>query len=141
MTIIEKARLIREAMDAAGSALTEEQAVECAWMFEPYRVGVEYKKGKMLIYGVNGVGDPQIYRVEQLHTSETGWRPNETRALYTPIGLTADGYPIWARPTGAQDAYGYGNIVEYKGFLYKSIHPANVWAPDEYPDAWERVIK
>ena len=36
---------------------------------------------------MNSVGDPQLYKVVQEHTSQADWTPDSNPALYTPIGL------------------------------------------------------
>lgn len=126
MTIIEHAQRIREAMDAAGFALTEEKAMECVWLYKPWTAGTEYAKDMYLTYGTNGVGDPQLYRVVQSHTSQDDWTPDAVPALYTPIGLNDKGYPVWSQPTGAHDAYNIGDIVDYEGTLYESTINGNI---------------
>ena len=136
MTIIEQAQAIREAMDIAGATLTEEQALVCVRLYSPYEVGKEYKKDEFFTYGVNGVGDPQLYKVNQGHTSQADWKPDITPALYTAIGLDDSGYPVWAQPTGAHDAYNQGDIVNYNGTLYQSLINGNVYSPDAYPVGW-----
>lgn len=47
--------------------------------------------------------------------------------------------PEWVQPTGAHDAYKKGDLVTYKGKVYRSLIDANVWAPDAYPQGWELV--
>lgn len=118
-------------------SLTDEQAMEVATVYPKYEVGKLYKPNEMFTYGVNDVGDPQLYRVVSEHTSQEDWTPNVTPALYTPIGLTEEGYPIWSKPTGSHDAYNIGDIVDYNGTLYKSLIDGNVYSPEEYPAGWE----
>ena len=113
--------------------LTDEEAMEITTIYPAYEVGKAYAVDEMLTYGVNEVGDPQLYRVAQAHTSQADWTP----ALYTPIGLTEKGYPVWSQPSGAQDAYNTGDIVDYNGTLYKSLIDGNVWSPETYPNGWE----
>ena len=120
-------------------SLTDESAMEVAIIYPPYKVGKLYKPNEMFTYGKNGVGDPQLYRVVSEHTSQVDWTPDKTPALYTPIGLTEEGYPIWSKPTGAHDAYNIGDIVDYKGTLYKSLINGNIYSPEEYPQGWEVV--
>lgn len=139
MTVIEQAEAIREAMDVAGAALTEEMALECVRLYRPWEVGKAYQIGEYLTYGQNGVGDPQLYKVVQAHASQADWTPDKTPALYDAIGLDEEGHPIWSRPTGAHDAYNNGDIVDYNGVLYESIIDGNVWSPDEYPAGWKVV--
>ena len=141
MTILQQAYAIREAMDAAGALLTEEQALVCVRLYGPWEIGRQYKKDEYLTYGINGVGDPQLYRVVQDHTSQSYWRPGTSPVFYTPIGLDDSGYPVWAQPTGAHDAYNKGDIVNYNGVLYKSLIDGNVYSPDAYPAGWGEVIE
>ena len=121
------------------ASLTEEQAVEVVAVFDPWQEGKIYAIGDYLTYGTNGVGDPQLYKVVQNHTSQADWRPDVTASLYTPIGLDDSGYPVWSQPTGAHDAYNAGDIVNYNGKLYKSLIDGNVYSPDVYPSGWEAV--
>lgn len=137
MNMIEQAKAIREAMDYAGASLTEEMALSCAYLYRPWAVGVAYAVDERLTYGVNKVGDPQLYKVVQAHTSQSDWTPDITPALFTAIGLTETGYPVWSKPTGAHDAYNKGDIVSYNDVLYKSLIDGNVYSPDEYPAGWE----
>ena len=137
MTVIEQAEAIREAMDKAGAMLTDELALECVRLYRSYEVGKAYKKDEFFTYGTNGVGDPQLYKVVQDHTSQADWTPDKTPALYTPIGLDDDGYPVWSQPTGAHDAYNKGDIVNYNGTLYQSLIDGNVYSPDSYPAGWK----
>lgn len=137
MNMIEQAQAIREAMDYAGASLDEDTALICVAPYRPWAVGVSYKVNDYFTYGVNTVGDPQLYRVVQAHTSQADWTPDSVPALYTPIGLTEEGYPVWSQPTGGHDAYNTGDIVQYNGKLYKSLIDGNVWSPDTYPQGWE----
>lgn len=130
---------IRKALQMFAQTLTDEQAMEISTVYPTYEVGRAYSVNEMFTYGVNDVGDPQLYRVVQAHTSQEDWKPDATPALYTPIGLNPQGYPEWSRPTGAHDAYNTGDIVDYNGTLYKSLIDGNVWSPEEYPAGWEEV--
>ena len=136
MTVIEQAQAIREAMDFAGATLTDEQALVCVLLYRPWEVGKAYSVDEFLTYGTNSVGDPQLYKVAQAHTARAGWTPDTVPALYTPIGLDEEGYPLWSQPTGAHDAYNKGDIVNYNGVLYESLVDGNVYAPDLYPAGW-----
>lgn len=129
----------RKAVQLFVQTLPDEQAMEVATVFPKYEVGKSYKANEMFTYGVNDIGDPQLYRVVMEHTSQEDWLPNITASLYTPIGLTDEGYPIWSRPTGAHDAYNMGDIVDFNGELYKSLINGNTYSPEEYPAGWEIV--
>lgn len=137
MNMIEQAQSIREAMDYAGASLTEEMALVCVHLYRPWAVGVTYEADAYLTYGVNDVGDPQLYKVVQAHTSQADWTPDSVPALFTAIGLNDEGYPVWTQPTGEHDSYNLGDIVDYNGVLYKSLINGNVYSPDAYPAGWE----
>ena len=119
------------------ASLTDEQAMEVVAVFDPWVVGKPYAVGDFLTYGVNAVGDPQLYKVVQAHTSQANWTPDATASLYVAIGLDDSGYPVWSQPTGAHDAYNTGDIVNYNGALYRSLIDGNVYSPEAYPAGWE----
>ena len=121
------------------SGLTEEQAMEVAAVYDPWKPGKTYAEGEYFTYGVNGVGDPQLYKVVQAHTSQADWTPDATPSLYTAIGLDDSGYPVWSQPTGAHDVYNKGDIVNYNGTLYESQIDGNTYSPDAYPAGWKVV--
>ena len=118
-------------------SLPDEQALEVAGVYPKYKTGRAYTVSELFTYGENAVGDPQLYRVVQAHTSAEEWTPDAYPALYTPIGLNESGYPVWSQPTGAHDAYNTGDVVDYNGTLFKSLIDGNVYSPDAYPAGWE----
>lgn len=111
--------------------------LEIPSMYPAYVVGKAYKTKEVFSYGVNAVGDPQLYQVLQDHTSAAEHTPDTAVSLYKAIGVTESGYPEWVQPLGATDAYNTGDIVSYNGTLYRSIIDDNVWSPDTYPTGWE----
>ena len=127
---------IGRALQMFAQSLTNEQALEVSSVFPRYEVGKPYTVGEYLTFGENSVGDPQLYKVVQSHTSQEDWKPSENPALYEPIGLNTEGYPVWSKPSGAHDAYNIGDIVDYNGTLYKSLIDGNVYSPEEYPAGW-----
>lgn len=137
MSKLQKAEQLRRALQMFVQTLSEEKALEVASVFPPYVVGKSYTIGEMFTYGVNGVGDAQLYKVVQAHTSSEEWAPDKVASLYTPIGLNAKGYVTWSQPAGAHDAYNAGDIVDYKGILYKSLVDGNIYSPEVYPQNWE----
>lgn len=141
MNRLQAAEQLRKALQIFAQSLTDEQAMEVATVYPAYQVGKAYKTDEIFTYGVNEVGDPQLYRVVQDHTSQEDWTPDNTPALYTAIGLTEAGYPVWSQPTGAHDAYNIGDIVDYNGTLYKSLIDGNVYSPEAYPQGWEKVTE
>ena len=136
MDRLQMAEQFRKALQMFAASLDDEKAMEVATIYDPWEIGKAYNEGEFLIYGVNGVGDPQLYKVAQAHTAQADWRPDATPALYVAIGLDDSGYPVWAQPTGAHDAYNTGDIVNYNGTLYQSLIDGNVYSPDVYPAGW-----
>lgn len=118
------------------ASLSDEKAMEVATIYDPWAVGKSYAVGDFLTYGENGVGDPQLYKVVQAHTSQADWTPDVSASLYDAIGLDAAGYPVWSQPTGAHDAYNTGDIVDYNGTLYQSLIDGNTYSPEAYPAGW-----
>lgn len=137
MDKLQAAAQFRRALQLFAASLGEERALEIPTIYPAWRAGRTYTVGEYLTYGVNSVGDPQLYKVAQAHTSQTDWEPDKLPALYAPLGLTEDGYPIWSQPAGAHDAYNTGDIVDYNGTLYRCTQDGNVWNPDTYPQGWE----
>lgn len=111
--------------------------LEIPSVFSAYAVGVVYKEKDVFSYGVNAVGNPQLYQVLQEHTSAEQWTPDTATSLYKAVGVTEDGYPEWVQPLGSTDAYETGDIVSYNGKLYRSTIDGNVWSPEAYPAGWE----
>lgn len=136
-TELKNAEQFRKVVQLFAGGLDEEKAQAVASIYDPYEVDHAYAVGNYFTYGVNNVGDPQLYKVVQAHTSQADWKPDQLPALYTPIGLTETGYAVWSQPTGSHDAYNTGDIVSYEGKLYRSLIDGNIWSPDAYPTGWE----
>ncbi len=140
MNKVQAAEQLRKAIQMFAASLSTEQALEIATVYPKYEIGKAYAEGEYFSYGENGVGDPQLYKVLQAHTSQDDWEPDATPSLYESIGLNETGYPVWSRPSGAHDAYNAGDIVDYNGILYKSLIDGNAYSPVEYPAGWEAVL-
>ena len=117
--------------------LTDEQALEVRDLYPAFEIGHVYKKDERFTY--NG----HLFKVNQNHTSQEQWVPGETgtESLYTSLEMGDNGYLNWQQPTGSHDAYNTGDIVNYKGELYKSLIDGNTWAPDVYPAGWEKYTE
>ena len=137
MNRLQAAEQFRKALQMFAASLSDEKAMEVATIYDPWVEGKAYAVGDFLTYGENSVGDPQLYKVVQAHSSQPDWKPDTTPALYVAIGLDEKGYPVWSQPTGAHDAYNKGDIVDYNGTLYRSLIDGNVYSPDAYPAGWE----
>lgn len=77
-----------------------------------------------------------LYRCVQAHTTQSGWEPDKTPALWVAVSL--EEWPEFVQPSGAHDAYNVGDKVTYKGEKYICQMAGCVWAPDVYPAAWDK---
>ena len=138
MNRLQAAEQLRRALQMFAATLTEEQALEIATVYPAWETGKAYAVGDIISYGTNSVGDPQLYKVVQAHTSQADWTPGAgTESLYDAFGLDDSGYPVWSQPSGAHDAYNTGDIVNYNGTLYQSLIDGNTWSPEAYPAGLE----
>ncbi len=136
MDRMQAAEQFRKALQMFAASLDDEKAMEVATVFDPWQTGKAYAAGEFVTYGLNSVGDPQLYKVVQPHTSQADWTPDASASLFVAIGLDAAGFPVWSKPTGAHDAYNTGDVVDYNGTLYQSLTDGNVYSPEEYPAGW-----
>lgn len=127
-TLLGAARVAaRRTVAADADAMTADELAACAPLFDAWDGGsVAYAVGDIVAY--NGA----LYRCAQAHTSQAGWTPDISRALWTPMGISADdpeAVPDWVQPTGAHDAYPKGAHVMHNGTEWVSDLDANVWEP------------
>jgi len=134
MNKLQLAEQFRRALQLFAQSLDNETAMEVATVFPAWEVGKAYKINEYLTYGVNSVGDPQLYQVLMGHTSQADWTPDITPSLYKAIGISG-GYPVWSQPVGAEDAYRIGDIVSFENELYICTSDYNVYPPNVY--GWE----
>ena len=137
MNRMQVAEQFRKALQMFAASLDDEKAMEVATVYDLWEVGKAYAVGEFVTYGTNSVGDPQLYRVVQAHTSQADWTPDVVPSLFAAVGLDERGYPVWSQPTGAHDAYNKGDIVDYNGTLYQSLTDGNIYPPEAYPAGWE----
>lgn len=133
MTLRELALQLRALIEKAAVSLDDEDALSGVELFPAWAAGVAYTVDQRIRY------EKKLYRVVQDHTSQAGWEPDKTPALWTEVARPGE-IPVWKQPTGAQDAYKIGDKVHYptkEDPVYISIADNNVWPPDAY--GWEKV--
>lgn len=117
----------RRTVAADADAMTADELAACVPLFDAWDGGsVAYAVDDIVAY------DGALYRCAQAHTSQAGWTPDATRALWTPMGVSADdpeAVPEWVQPTGAHDAYAKGSHVMHNGVEWVSDMDGNVWEP------------
>ena len=119
-------------LDNVLDMLTDEQAETVPQLYPEWKVDTEYAVGKRVRYA------DKLYRCVQAHTSQEGWEPPATPALWTRTAAEGE-IPDWVQPTGSQDAYNKGDKVRYEGSVYESTVDGNVWSPTDYPQGWQKV--
>ena len=139
MERIAYAEQFRKAVQYFATTLPEEKALAVSSIFDEWAVNVKYVTGEWVAYGVNAVGDPQLYQVLQDHTSAAEWTPDTATSLYKAVGIDPSGIPLWVQPLGATDAYKLGDIVMHNGKTWKSSIDNNVWEPGVY--GWEEYTE
>lgn len=129
----ETAKAYRRSIELAASFLDDETALETPELFQHWRINEQMTADKRVYY------NEKLYRVVQSHTSQSGWEPDITPALFTEVAKPGE-IPVWKQPTGAQDAYMKGDKVHYPAEndpVYECTMDYNVYAPDVY--GWVQV--
>lgn len=137
MNRLQAAEQFRRALQLFAASLDDDRAMEVATVFDAWQPGKTYPVGEFVTYGVNSVGDPQLYKVVQEHTAQADWTPDVAASLFTAIGLDDNGVPVWSQPTGAHDAYNTGNTVNFNGKIYTSLIDGNCTVPGTDERYWK----
>lgn len=116
-------------LDEVLPLLTDEQAEQVPQAFPEWVADTEYAVGVRVRY------DGRLYRCVQAHTSQAGWEPDKTPALW--VRTSTDPIPEWVQPTGAHDAYNTGDKVRHNEKVWASDIDANVYEPGVY--GWTEV--
>lgn len=138
----QSAEQLKYAVQLYANTLDEDSAMEIATVYPAWNGdGHKYAINEYCVYGINEVGDPQLYRCLQAHTSQSDWTPDVSVSLFKAVGISGDGIPVWSQPVGTEDAYMKGDKVHYpdaEGDVYESLIDYNVYSPEAYPAGWEK---
>lgn len=129
----EHAYKIREILYKASASISDEDALEAKELFALWKKDKRYETNERVRF------EDKLYKCVQAHTSQEGWEPPATPALWTEVAKPGE-IPVWRQPTGAQDAYMTGDKVHYPTAddpVYVSTVDNNVWEPGVY--GWEAV--
>ena len=125
----EEALAFRQTIENAAALQTDEAALENIYLYpkwEPDRIaelGIRWRYGETL------------YKCVQPHTTQEGWTPDVTPALWAVVSL--DEWPEWVQPTGAQDVYHTGDKVSHNNKHWECSVDNNSWEPGVY--GWTEV--
>lgn len=125
----EKLTAIINALIRLRDAATDETALEAVDIYPEWRTDTAYTVDERISH------EGLLYRCVQAHTSQTGWSPDLTPALWARVSI--EEWPEWVQPTGAQDAYMAGDKVSHNGKHWQSIVDNNTWEPGIY--GWTEV--
>ena len=128
----EKLTAIINALIKMRDAATDETALDAVDSYPAWRTDTAYTVDERISH------EGLLYRCVQAHTSQAGWSPDLTPALWTRVSV--EEWPEWVQPTGAQDAYMAGDKVSHNGRHWVSAVDNNVWEPSEaVPTLWTEV--
>lgn len=130
----EHAYKLRDMMHKAAESLPDEDALEAVELFKAWYSGIAYLAGERVRY------EGKLYSCEQSHTSQVGWEPPVTPALWTEVAEPGE-IDVWKQPTGAQDSYRIGTKVWYPAkntTIYVSTLDYNTYPPDIF--GWEVYV-
>ena len=102
--ILQQAQAIRDSMDAAAIALTDEQAVKSPRLYPTWAAELAVKAGDRLYYPATD----RLYKVVTDHTTQSDWTPDAVPALYTVIDVAHAGTQDDPTPAERGMEYVYG---------------------------------
>ena len=124
----ERASALRANIETAAAGLDDEAALAAVELFPLWKPDHSYAANDRVRW------ENRLFRCVQGHTSQADWTPDATPALWTAVAAPGE-IPVWAQPTGAQDAYMQGDRVRYpdeSGDVWVSDVDNNVWQPGVY---------
>lgn len=124
MTIVDRAITIRAQIEHMAGNLSDETALDYAELYPQWLTGRSY------IIGDRVRDEDVLYKCVQSHTSQSDWQPHLTPALWVVVSI--EEWPEWRQPTGAQDAYSFGDKVSHNGKHWISDYDNNVWEPGAF---------
>ena len=124
---------LRALIEKASAGLDDRDALDGVELFPAWKADTAYKLDERVRY------EAKLYKCVQAHTSQSGWEPPVTPALWTEVAKPGE-IPVWKQPTGAQDAYRIGDKVWFPDRgdkVYINTIDYNTYAPNIY--GWEAV--
>ena len=120
---LEAAQPVRDAMDAVGAMVTDEQAATVPALYRPWESGVDYAVGDRRLY------ENALYKCLQAHTAQETWNPADAPSLWAKV-LIPDSEVIheWEQPEST-NGYSKGDKVTHNGKTWISVVDNNVWEP------------
>lgn len=79
MTYTERARALRPYIVKASASLSDEDALQAKELYDAWKAGIDVKVDERYRY------NDKLYRVIQAHTTQEGWEPDATPAMWVVI--------------------------------------------------------
>ena len=131
MTLVEKARKLRAAMETAAVSLDDATASTAPEMFPRLKGdGSLVKAGTRICWG----GTLKRAAVDLWDNEEN--TPDAAPTLWEDVDYR-DGYRVIPSVITAGTAFAMDELGWWGGNLYKSKLAANVYTPEQYPAGWE----
>lgn len=107
-TYTERARALRPFIIKAAASLSDADALQAKELYARWAAGMVVEPGDRLVHAVDGVD--KLFRVNegQGHTTQEGWEPDKTPALFTVINETNAGTKEDPIPASRGMEYTYG---------------------------------
>ena len=133
MSILEKARKLRENIIVSSAALEDKVASETPELFARLN-----QNGELIKVGtrINWNGVLKRASVDLYDTLENN--PDNAPTLWEDIEYK-EGYRIIPQTITVGTAFSKDELGWWEDTLYKSLLDNNVWTPEQYPSGWEIV--
>ena len=133
MSILERARALRQIIERAAQTLDDNTALEAVDLYPKWEVGATYETGNRVRY------ESTLYKCLQPHTAQTDWTPIAAPSLWTKVLIPDPNViPEWEQPDST-NPYMTGDKVKHNGKTWASTCDNNVWEPGVY--GWEEVAE
>ena len=133
MSLVEQARLLRKQWQQLLPANDDTKIIDCEDLVDNWDIGIDYAVNDIRKF------DGQVYKCVQAHTSQDGWEPSQTPALWAVKHTKNKHNPKpYVQPTGAHDTYMLDEVVLFDGAVYISKIDNNAYSPTDYPAGWQK---
>ena len=123
MTIVERARALRQIIEHLAQSLEDNEALENIELYPEWKENIECVLGDR--YRYNG----KLYRCLQTHTSQASWNPEDAVSLWAEVLIPdPEIIPDWVQPEST-NPYMKGDKVRHNGDVWVSDIDYNVFEP------------
>lgn len=124
----------RKSIEDAAALQSDEKALENIYLYPKWADRLNKEKpqqyGEDIFVGERLQDEDKLWKCITAHKALANWKPKDSPSLF--VEVSADEWPEWVQPTGAQDAYHQGDKVSHNGKHWVSDADANIWEPGVY---------